>query len=264
MNELSGPHFLPIVILCTLHLATGFAVGLFVADGYRRKKPRSNSKSRLERSLRLYQDGFECVSQHAGKLSSLATAQRERIPEDFIGAVHELAKSTKEIQEHIKRIEQSVPQPKHISENKQPAMSTGELRKLVRLSQPNEPDPDRLQRERYAYTVPQWMGRCVGNRLPAPEDFERVMCCDISLDGISFYADDVQIGQSVVIAIGSDEAPAFVLAEIRHRRVLSVNEQLTYRVGCRFIRRLSETKDRGIVEGYRQTLFCDQPAATAD
>ncbi len=257
MNEISSQHLLAVVLLCTLHLAAGFAVGLFLADGYRRKEP-SRGRSKLKKSLRLYREGFERVSQHAGKLSSMTTGQEQRMPEAFVVAVRELAATTREIKQHIHR---AGPGPKTSADNPSLPMSAGELRDLVRFSEPNQPDPNQMEGERYAYSVPQWMGRCVGSRMPAPEDFDRVMCCDISLEGMSFYADDVQIGRSVVIAIGSSEASAFVVAEIRHRRVISFNDKLTYRVGCRFVRRLSDSQDGELIEAYRKTLFVNQPVA---
>jgi PilZ domain-containing protein len=257
MNEISSQHLLAVVLLCTLHLAAGFAVGLFSADGYRRKEP-TRGRSKLKKSLRLYREGFDRVSQQANKLSSMTTGRGQQLPEAFVSAVRELTQTTREIKQDIHR---AGPRPKTSADDPSLPMSAGELRNLVRFSEPTEPATDQVEGQRYAYNVPQWMGRCVGSRMPAPDDFDRVMCCDISLEGMSFYADDVQIGQSVVIAIGSDEASAFVVAEIRHRRVISFNDKLTYRVGCRFVKRLSDSEDGELIDGYRKTLFVNQPVA---
>jgi hypothetical protein len=81
------PHFVPVVLLCTLHLAGGFAVGLFIADTYGGKASKPERTAKLKESLRLYRDGFKQVSRRARKLTSMTEARGQQIPESLTAAI---------------------------------------------------------------------------------------------------------------------------------------------------------------------------------
>ena len=85
-------------------------------------------------------------------------------------------------------------------------------------------------------------------------DFEEVLCHDISARGVSFYCDDIQIGQSVVMCIGIGDDPMYVVAEVMHRRVVTQDDRLMYLAGCRFRRRLSQQTDAVLLSSYAERL----------
>src|SRR5688572_10066925 len=191
MNE-ATLRVLPVVALCTLHLAAGFVVGLLVAHTFRQRGPRVQRIARLERSLRFYREGMTRLAQQATQASLLSGAR----PELLIEAARALAKATRELQErgeHSRDHRRSAPRPSVLAPDEAHAMTRGEFHNLLKATSPNDgefvADEAEAEGERHAYSVLQWMGRCCGDRLPPPEDFEEVMCHDLSPKGISFYAD---------------------------------------------------------------------------
>jgi hypothetical protein len=254
VNEFT-PHFVPIVILCTLHLAVGFAAGFFLVSLCRRE-PDLDRVAILERSLRFYRDGLTRLAHQATQASLLSR------PELLIEAARAMAKAAREIQEGAE------PPRKRTGSKPVPAddahtITRQEFHGLLKTSLPEDTGcagTDEGETERHTYSVLQWMGRCCGDRLPPPEDFEEVMCHDLSPKGISFYADDVQIGQSVVLAIGMEDVPMYVLAEVTSRRLVGDANDLTYLVGCRFRRRLTLQADGDQLAAYRRLSMPPIPA----
>src|SRR5687768_5082134 len=110
MNE-TGPHFVPIVTLCTLHLAAGLIAGLLVAASFRQRRPQVQRIARLERSLRFYRDGLARLAQQATQASLLSAGR----PEPLLEAVRALAKATRDLQEqaarHSRNPKRTVPPP---------------------------------------------------------------------------------------------------------------------------------------------------------
>jgi hypothetical protein len=222
----------------------------------RRRKPRRGRRAKLEESVRLYRAGLEHLAQQASKVSVRLSGQVPPMPDALIADIRAVADAARELQEHAKRVDAPVPRPTAPRPPESHAMSRQEIHKLL-MSRPAEGElnADHIQSERYAYHVAQWMGRCAGTRLPRPEDFEQVMCHDLSRHGVSFYADGVQVGQYVVLAIGMGDDSAFVVAEAMHRRAVNIDGKLAYLIGCRFGRRLTHQNDREVVAGYRRLLF---------
>lgn len=250
MNGTAGLHAAQIVLLCTIHLLAGLGVGILLTRGTKRKA-RPSRIARLEKSLRLYRDGVLRLRKQASDLSSMMMADGRSIPAPLIVAAHALARAAKELQENTQRSPASAPRLMALCRKEEPAMSRSEIRRVLSLSHPDSGlVSEELETEWHTYQIGQWMGRCVGSRLPAPEDFERVLCHDLSQKGVSFYADDVQIGQNVVIAIGVGDSPMFVVAEVMNRRLVTSAEKLTYLTGCRFRRRLSPQTDGEVLAGY--------------
>jgi hypothetical protein len=248
MIELSGGHVVGLLLLSALHLAAGAGFGFFLAQAFA-PPDESQRLERLEGLVQFYRDGFERIARHAEKLSAQASgADREAIPEPLVESVRALAEVTRKIQE---RSANRGPEPASELEGFH-SISRGEMQELVPASRlrGEGPEADIPGSTRYTYDVPQWMARCAGSRLPAVDEFELVNCHDISANGISFYADDVPIGQTVVMAVGIGDAPMFVVAEVMHRRVVTVDNTPTYLVGCRFRRRLSRQTEGNVVDGY--------------
>lgn len=258
MIELSGPHLVGLLLLSALQLAAGAGVGFFLAQAFA-PQDESERLERLEGLVQFYREGFERIARHAEKLSAQPFSRESKaIPEFLVESIRAIADVTTEIQERATSANGG-PDPASELEGFH-AISRGELQELLPASRLRGagPEADLPGSTRYAYDVPQWIARCAGSRLPAVDEFELVSCHDISSNGISFYADGVPIGQTVLMAIGIGEGPMFVMAEVMHRRVVMVDNTPTYLVGCRFRRRLTRQADGDVLDGYESL-----PAAMA-
>jgi hypothetical protein len=243
-------------------MAAGFAVGLFTVASFYHRGPDPQRIALLERSLDVYRDGVTRLIQQATKASLFST----RNPETLLDAVRTFAKAAGELQASAKQ-PGAAPQTRlsplrPMALGAVPAMSQGEISRALASTSSGD-DELRVESDhcsdsqRYPYRCLQWMGRCGGGeRLPAAEDFEQVMCLDLSRNGVSFFADDVQIGSLVVIGIGSGDDLMYAIAEVMHRRVERVDGRLTYLVGCRFVRRLTPHADGELIASYSSRLGC--------
>jgi hypothetical protein len=247
----SVPHFIPVVILCTVHLVTGLGIGFLLWAG----QHRASNHGQLEDMVQFYRASFNRLAAHAHRVNSLVEIQGQLIPVPLVEAVRNLSKATRDIQSQAKASKGLALRPPTARFEEKHAMSTAEIRSALASSRIDlASGSEEMEAERHAYHVSQWMGRCAGHRLPAAEDFEQVMCYDLSSTGVSFYAEDVQIGQNVVIAIGRGDSPMFVVAEVMNRRVVTHKDGLTYLIGCRFRRRLNPETDGEILEEYNGLL----------
>jgi hypothetical protein len=244
----SVPHFLPVVILCTVHLVIGLGIGFLLwASGW----DRSSQLDQLEDLGQFYRKAFERLAAHANRVHSIVEIEGALVPEPLAIAVRNLSKATRDFQAQAKGSKGSAPRPAAARPEETHAISTAEIRSVL-ASSPSELGyaSEEVEAERHAYNASQWMGRFAGHRLPMPEEFEQVLCHDLSSTGVSFYADDVQIGQKVVIEIGPRDSRMFVVAEVMNRRVVTHKDELTYLIGCRFRRRLNPEADGEIVAEY--------------
>jgi hypothetical protein len=249
----SVPHFIPVVILCTIHLLAGLGIGFLIWAGV---QCTPSHVAQLEDKVQFYCSAFDRFTALARRVHSLVEIQGPLVPDPLIKAIRNLSRATRDIQEQAKAGKRSPPWPAASGRDERHAMSKAEIHSVLASSHLDlASDSEEMEAERHAYHVSQWMGRCAGHRLPATDEFEQVMCYDLSSTGVSFYAEDVQIGQNVVIAIGRGDSPMFVLSEVMNRRVVTQKDELTYLIGCRFRRRLNPETDGEILEEYNSLPF---------
>jgi len=70
--------------------------------------------------------------------------------------------------------------------------------------------------------------------VPRSKDFQRVRCLDLSPYGISFLLDQEPVTTTMIVAFGDPVNGTFVAAEIACIEGVIVEDQLIYRIGCRF------------------------------
>jgi hypothetical protein len=78
----------------------------------------------------------------------------------------------------------------------------------------------------------------VNGELPTPDAFRDVLCRDIASRGFAFWLPTPPDFSSLVVALGSDGAVKYVLAEVVHCTSVQHGDQTTYLVGCRFTGRV--------------------------
>jgi len=75
---------------------------------------------------------------------------------------------------------------------------------------------------------------------PTLEQFVKVRCHDISVNGISFFWPHVPDFESVVISIGMGGKLIFMLAQICQHKAVFMHDEVAFLVGCRYLRRMEE------------------------
>jgi hypothetical protein len=252
MNVVDVWAFLPATVLCSLNLCLGIGIGYIVADNRRSRRPRVRRtvESRPSR-LATYEVGLDQLVRQASQLSSLCEAQKLPSVPTLTKAIEELVQAATTLRRQIGGGFKS-PGP---HERTKPAkevkpslgydLSGSEFSNLVaEFDADDDSHPSiAVQSERRQYRVKQLMAPCVHGRLPAAEDFQPVLCNEISVGGISFYCDHAQVAQQLVITLGESDNRLFVVAEVKNRRVAQVDGNTIYLVGCRFLRRLDRKGD---------------------
>lgn len=110
---------------------------------------------------------------------------------------------------------------------------------------------DRREHNRFAFAALQFVAQYRDGHLPRREDFQRVLCHDISAAGFSYVSAQEPDCEFLIAALGA--APfLFLTAQVEHERPLLVLGRTFRLVGCRFVTRLRDV-DYGPVLGPRPT-----------
>ena len=111
------------------------------------------------------------------------------------------------------------------------------LEKMLKLQQDDErpalADPVR-EGFRRPYPYVQRLAAWGGGRLPRRRDFFEVQCCDIAATGFSFYIDRRPRFKRIVVAVGPEESPVYLVADVRHVTAGKGEHRGSYLVGCEF------------------------------
>ena len=117
------------------------------------------------------------------------------------------------------------------------------------LEKHRDQSEDQRRHNRFAFTALQFVAPYRDGRLPRREDFQRVLCHDISPAGFSYVSAKPVDCEFLIAALGA--APfLFLTAQVEHEQPLVVHGRGFRLVGCRFISRLREI-DYGPVLGPR-------------
>ena len=115
---------------------------------------------------------------------------------------------------------------------------------LSLLREQNEASrPNRRDNQRYSFPCVQLLAPYDGECLPGPEQLRQVLCHDLSPSGFSFLAYTKPETPQVIAALGPIPLQFFV-AEIMHVRPTLSSDGHEFHVGCRFLRRLVNSKWR--------------------
>jgi hypothetical protein len=70
-----------------------------------------------------------------------------------------------------------------------------------------------------------------------------VRCNDLGVEGISFFWPKSPNFERLVIALGTEARPVYLLAEVKNSKAVVMNNEACYLVGCRFLRRFDRFSD---------------------
>lgn len=101
-----------------------------------------------------------------------------------------------------------------------------------------EHEGNRRDSRRQPYPRLQYIAALGEVRLPVAEDFEQILCHDLSPTGFSFLAPQPPSSERLVVALG-DAPYIYVTAAVVHQHRLELQGETRHLVGCRFISRLS-------------------------
>ena len=105
-------------------------------------------------------------------------------------------------------------------------------------AQNREPGVERRDNRRQPYSRLQYVASLGDGRLPIAEDFEQILCYDLSPTGFSFLAARPPNVEHLVVALGVTTY-IYVTAAAVHQQLLEFDGQSQYLIGCRFISRLT-------------------------
>jgi len=97
---------------------------------------------------------------------------------------------------------------------------------------------DRRDGTRHPFHLPQLMAFYTPPHKPNAAAFQQVPCDDLSAQGVAFFLREPPAQKQVVVALG-DVPFTFVIAEIVQAQPIRRDDEVVYRIGCRFIGRMS-------------------------
>lgn len=112
------------------------------------------------------------------------------------------------------------------------ALTAAELQELARHDAVD--DEAATHQRRFAYSTRQYVAPWIEGRIPESADFQPVLCHDLSVGGISFFAEQ-QLSDHVVVVL---DGPKFILCRVCHTRPTFADGEHRYLIGCQFVRRL--------------------------
>ncbi|MCA9134873.1 MAG: hypothetical protein KDA45_17010 [Planctomycetales bacterium] len=96
---------------------------------------------------------------------------------------------------------------------------------------------------RYDYPAVVRVAEYLADRVPAESDYFPVTGLNICSKGMAYYAQDPPTSHRLIVALGCDEAPMYLVAEVKHTRQGFFERRLQWVVGCKFIGKLSGHDD---------------------
>jgi PAS domain S-box-containing protein len=111
------------------------------------------------------------------------------------------------------------------------------LEKMLEFQQRDEPfvlDDDVRERFRRPFPYAQRLAVWGGGRLPRRRDFFEVQCRDISATGFSFYYERRPKFKRIVVAVGPEQSPVYLVADVRHVTAGKAEHRGSFLVGCEF------------------------------
>jgi hypothetical protein len=99
---------------------------------------------------------------------------------------------------------------------------------------------DARSEERHPYHYQQMVAPYVGGKIPTPEMFKPVQCCDLSSGGVSFLMADRLRSDMIVITVGDERNLVYRTARVVQITEVQDEEECggVFRVGCQFTGRL--------------------------
>ncbi len=91
---------------------------------------------------------------------------------------------------------------------------------------------------RMQYRFQQDIAPIHGGQLPRKSDFYRVSCVDISCGGLCFVTADKPDFESLVVALGPQKVPMYVVAKVTNVATISAVNGEFFRIGCQFTERV--------------------------
>lgn len=109
------------------------------------------------------------------------------------------------------------------------------------LEQHRDTRDEKREHNRFAFSALQFVAPYRDGRLPRREDFQHVVCHDISPAGFSYVSAKPPECEFLIAALGA--APfLFLSARVAHERPLVVVGRTFRLVGCRFLTRLRDVE----------------------
>jgi PAS domain S-box-containing protein len=114
--------------------------------------------------------------------------------------------------------------------------STGELSRERPAARPTGAEKRTSPRRQFNYL--QRIAPIVHDRIPKEDEFTKVVCCDISAGGFSFYSQEPPTFDELVISLGTPPNDRKVIAKVVRVVKKEVDGQRSHQVGCQFIGRV--------------------------
>jgi hypothetical protein len=236
--------FYTVAFIATIHVVLGLFVGNFL--GRRRDMHVRDAESAP--SLPQAQCSIRSLDELGSHLANLVTLSRQLQDESCIDRQEDLDSFRSILKRAILALRTSEDAPPANRSIAEPAEAHGPdaSHDTAELSgeqwfpaQQSEAVQERRTTRRFSYERVQLVAPVIGSELPKPEDFVEVLFQDLSADGFSFFAAEELDCKQVVAKLGATPHIVPVLARVVHQRRAQRDDQPSYLVGCRIVRRLS-------------------------
>jgi hypothetical protein len=125
------------------------------------------------------------------------------------------------------------------SQGSAPDLTSQEIQSLTTLAGDPAEETAATERHRYRYdcfqTIYRWYD---AEQAPSIAPGITVRCHDVSTKGISFFLPESPDFQRLIVALGAQDRPVFMWADVMYSKVVYMYGQVGYLVGCKFIARL--------------------------
>lgn len=278
----TGPIPTSIAIVSLLQLTTHLCLGIWI--GWKIGAVRAGSAAVRMQGGRvrptsdpaiIFQDNsaaIEDLRRRFQQLSTALSADKSHISDALVAAVARLVEATAALHRQVRvrgaATDATQPRLAGLSSTSTPptvqaavdlheqqaGLTTAELECLTR----NASDGKDTMQRRFAYSARQHVAPYVEDRLPHRSEFQPVVCHDLSVKGISFFAER-PLADLVVVSIGDLDNPKWILSRVCHARAVAGTGAPRYLVGCEFIRRIHlEQHDRKPTTSHREAVAVER------
>jgi len=262
-----------VMVATVLLLGLGMAVGYHLANRMGASGPPSIviAPSEPLRDYSVSIDTAELMRAYAVAVLEATSRHRSAVPRELVQAIDQLVAITQKVSEQLAQSQVKKTMPPVLSDKleakaelsnpapeqtaaKSPVdptrLSAAEMVELA--SSTDRFSVDDSPRRRYTYHSYQRVFPIEVPGLPPSTGMARtVRCHDISVHGISFFWPDDPDFDHLVISLGADDKPIWMLAEVMQSKAVFMHDEIRTLVGCRFVGRYSwshaPAADRAVV-----------------
>lgn len=98
---------------------------------------------------------------------------------------------------------------------------------------------ERRDRQRRPYPCHQFVAPFRDARMPENDEYQPVLCHDLSTGGFSYFTDELPDHDLIVVAFGAAPKFTYITAQVRYAKRVAQGASALFQIGCMFLGRIN-------------------------